>query len=323
MNPSFLVIDKPAGVTSHDVVGTFRAVTGIRKVGHTGTLDPFATGVLVLAIGQATRLIEFLDERSKVYEATLKLGQETDTGDLEGEVVGTSEVPALDVQGVQAAMDALTGPQLQRPHAYSAVKVQGKPLYWYARQGIAVQVEPRPIEVFDWRADRVEGDEVSMTVDCSRGTYVRVLGEDLARSLGTLGHLTTLRRLSSGGFDLSKAVTMQHLSELVAAEPGHDWHKVLMTRGRHVERVPWNSRDGVREALAPHFIGLSEALGHLATVQVPESDIKRIRSGARPPLPSGAEVGDRFGVLCGEEWLAVAEVREPGAARIVKGIAPA
>ena len=142
MKAGFLVIDKAPGMTSHDVVGVVRAITGLKKVGHTGTLDPFATGVLVLALGGATRFIQYLDESLKVYDAVIQLGESTETGDPEGDILETA------LKNVEEVLRSLEGKQMQRPPAYSAVKFKGKPLYKYARAGEAVEVPARPIEIY-------------------------------------------------------------------------------------------------------------------------------------------------------------------------------
>ena len=192
MKAGFLVIDKAPGMTSHDVVGVVRAITGIKKVGHTGTLDPFATGVLVLALGGATRFIQYLDESLKVYDATIQFGASTETGDPEGDVLETGPIPNLD--GVEDVLRSLEGKQMQRPPAYSAVKFKGKPLYKYARAGEFVEVPERPIEIYSMtRLDQGE-DWLRVEIRCSRGTYARVIANDVAKALGTVGHLRELRR---------------------------------------------------------------------------------------------------------------------------------
>jgi len=206
MISGFLVVDKPAGITSHDVVAVLRSTLRIKKIGHTGTLDPFATGVLPLAIGPSTRLIQFLDEGVKIYDATISLGRSTDTGDLMGDENGTSPVPQLEAPSVQRLLDGFCGEQMQTPPAYSAVKVDGKPLYKYAREGKSVQVAAKKIRIDSVQLLDLREDEVDIRVQCGRGTYIRVLGEQIAVALGTHGHLCQLRRLSSGPFDLTGAL---------------------------------------------------------------------------------------------------------------------
>jgi tRNA pseudouridine55 synthase len=199
-----LLIDKPGGVTSHDVVDTVRRALGTRKVGHAGTLDPMATGLLLVGVGGATRLLRFLGDLEKTYEGTARLGVETATLDAEGEVTASSPVSARDQQ-VMTAMHALVGGSMQRPPAYSAVKVGGRKLYEAARKGEELEAAPRAIRVdaFDLLGRR--GDDVDFRVVCSSGTYVRVLLADVGRALGCGAHLTDLRRTRIGPFDVADA----------------------------------------------------------------------------------------------------------------------
>ena len=236
---AFLVIDKPPGITSHDVVAAVRAVTGVKKVGHTGTLDPFATGVLPLALGAATRLIQFLDESIKVYDATIRLGSATDTGDPTGEVVRTAPVPEVSDDDIAQVLQGFLGERMQVPPAYSAVKVRGKPMYAYARKGEAVEAPARPITIHDLELLSHDGDEFRILITCSRGTYARVLADEIAVALGTAGHLVALNRPRSGPFHLEDALSMPQLAQLVAAEPGHEWQDTLLSRGRGGVRVQW------------------------------------------------------------------------------------
>ncbi|TNE85415.1 MAG: tRNA pseudouridine(55) synthase TruB [Deltaproteobacteria bacterium] len=323
MTAAFLVIDKPAGITSHDVVAAVRAVTGIKKVGHTGTLDPFATGVLPLALGPATRLIEFLDEGLKVYDATVQLGSATDTGDFTGEVVAEVPVPDLDDDRIDEVLEQFLGEQGQRPPMYSAIKVKGKPLYKYARKGEIIEVAERRITVYDLAVvERAEG-MLRLNIRCSRGTYARVLADDIATALGTRGHLTALERPRSGPFFLEDALSMPALAELVAPGSGRPWEDVLLTRRKGGERVAWRPRDEVRAGLAPWLKSPLEALSHLPMVDVTESVAKRIRSGgAPPPPPRAVEGGGRFVAALGDELVAVFERSERGV-RSLKVIPPA
>ncbi len=299
----FLVVDKPPGITSHDVVGTVRAVTGIKKVGHTGTLDPFATGVLPLAIGRSTRLIQFLDERTKTYVATVQLGVSMDTGDPTGEPVASAPVPALDVAHVREVLGAFEGDRMQRPPAYSAVKVNGKRLYKYAREGQAVQAEPRPISIVQMVLDGISGDSIQFSVTCSRGTYVRVLAEEIAKALGTEGHLSALRRSRSGPFELAQALSFPELSKLVAGRD--DWQAVLRPP-RGVERVPWAPRDEVWQQLQPRLQTPASKLEHLPSLQLTGLQREELqRRGTTPPHPPGVSVGELFVAHSGGELVAV------------------
>ena len=201
------VIDKPAGWTSHDVVAKARRVLGTRKVGHSGTLDPDATGVLVLGSGRATRLLRFLTDLPKSYEAEIVLGTETDTLDASGTVTARHDMSAVTDAQVQAAARALTGDIMQVPPMVSAVKVGGRRLHELARAGIEVERQPRPVTVHRFELAPVSGARGVWRagVDCSSGTYVRVLAADLGRSLGGGAHLRSLRRTAVGGFDLAQA----------------------------------------------------------------------------------------------------------------------
>jgi tRNA pseudouridine55 synthase len=206
-----LVLNKPVGPTSHDAVERLRRRFGPAKLGHAGALDPFATGVLVMAFNQATRLSDLLGAGRKVYQARLALGRVTDTGDHTGVVVGEAPVPALERAAVEAALTSLLGERMQAPPRYSAAKHQGRPLYSYARQGVEVAKPPRPITVWEARLLDMGSDWLEFVMACSRGTYVRALGEDLARALGTLGYLTALARLESSPFRLAEAHTLDEV----------------------------------------------------------------------------------------------------------------
>lgn len=290
MTAGFLVVDKPPGITSHDVVSVLRAVFGIKKIGHTGTLDPFATGVLPMAIGHATRLIPFLDEGLKCYEATLALGEKTDTADCDGEVVETHSVPVLSPDMVETAMASLLGEQLQRPPMYSAIKVAGKPLYKYAREGAEVEVKARPIRVDQMRLISLDEQSITFAVVCSRGTYVRVLGESLAEALGTVGHLVQLRRTGSGSFSLNGSLTFGALSELVAGRS--DWQPVLRRR-RDQPRIQWRPREEFVAPLVAQLMAPDQALAHLPRLDIGPDDqrLLRIRGMVRA-APSDLSVGD-------------------------------
>ena len=201
-----LLIDKPSGMTSHDVVDAVRRSLGTRKVGHAGTLDPMATGLLVVGVGRATRLLRVLGDLPKTYEGTMRLGVETDTLDAEGEVLRTAPVHVAREE-VLAAMRALEGASLQRPPAYSAVKVGGRKLYEAARAGEAIEAPARPIRVDAFDLTGIDADEVGFRVVCSGGTYVRVLAADVGTSLGCGAHLTRLRRTAIGPHAVEGATT--------------------------------------------------------------------------------------------------------------------
>ncbi|WOQ18331.1 tRNA pseudouridine(55) synthase TruB [Raineyella sp. W15-4] len=221
-----LVIDKPAGLTSHDVVARARRILGTRKVGHAGTLDPMATGVLILGVGRATRLLGHLALHDKAYDATIRLGQVTLTDDAEGEVVASAGAVGLTDDAIRAAMATFTGAIAQRPSAVSAIKVDGKRSYARVRAGEQVELPARPVTVSrfdllarrDAHADEVAVVDLDVTVECSTGTYVRALARDLGEALGTGGHLTALRRTRVGGFGLDTAQTLPERDAAVRAQ---------------------------------------------------------------------------------------------------------
>ena len=212
-----LVVDKPAGWTSHDVVGRVRRLAETRKVGHAGTLDPMATGVLVLGIGRATRLLGHLSLTDKSYDATIRLGVTTVTDDAEGDVLEQRD--ASHVGDVSAAMAALTGDIQQVPSAVSAVKVDGVRSYARVRAGEDVQLAARRVTVSRFELVERRGDDLVVQVDCTSGTYVRALARDLGDALGVGAHLTALRRTRVGPFSLDKARTLEQLAGDLAVVP--------------------------------------------------------------------------------------------------------
>lgn len=207
-----LLVDKPKGVTSHDVVDAARRALGTRKIGHAGTLDPMATGLLILGVGRATRLLRFLADLPKTYEGTGLLGVETDTLDAEGEVVRTTQVE-VDRGALEAAMAERVGASMQRPPAYSAVKVGGRKLYEAARSGDPVEAAPRPVRVDAFHLLSFEPPRFDFRVTTSAGTYVRVLVADVGTDLGSGAHLTRLVRTAVGPFRLRDAVAVGEIGE--------------------------------------------------------------------------------------------------------------
>lgn len=213
----FLVVDKPVGWTSHDVVDAARRWFGVRRVGHLGTLDPLATGVLPLAVRQATKLAPFMGEGPKVYVGTIKLGVATDTFDAEGRVTHQHDGPLPDEATVRAALEAFRGESEQLPPMYSSVKKDGVPLYRLARKGEEVEREPRRITVHEISMPHFAPPEIGVEVSCSPGTYVRSLAADLGERLGCGAHLSSLRRTRSGVFLLEQALTPEALDALAEA----------------------------------------------------------------------------------------------------------
>jgi tRNA pseudouridine55 synthase len=208
-----LVVDKPSGWTSHDVVGRARRLAGTRKVGHAGTLDPMATGVLVLGVGKATRLLGHLSLSDKAYDATIRLGATTVTDDAEGEVVQVRDASAVSDEAIGAAMSALTGDLAQVPSSVSAVKIDGVRSYARVRAGEQVELRARSVTVSRFALLARRGDELDVAVECTSGTYVRALARDLGAALGVGGHLTALRRTRVGPFTLDRARTLEQLAE--------------------------------------------------------------------------------------------------------------
>ena len=214
-----LVVDKPPGWTSHDVVGRARRLAGTRKVGHAGTLDPMATGVLVLGIGRATRLLGHLALTDKAYDATIRLGATTVTDDAEGELVQVRDASAVSDAAVATAVAALTGEVEQVPSSVSAIKVDGKRSYARVRAGEDVVLTARRVLVSRFEVLARRGDDLDVTVECTTGTYVRALARDLGAALGVGGHLTALRRTRVGPFGLDAARTLEQLAEDLVVVP--------------------------------------------------------------------------------------------------------
>jgi tRNA pseudouridine55 synthase len=218
-----VVVDKPAGITSHDVVARVRRLAGTRKVGHAGTLDPMATGVLVLGVERATRLLGHLMLTDKCYDATARFGVATTTDDAEGEVVATVPAGDLDEAAVRAALAEQTGDLLQVPTAVSAIKVDGKRAYQRVRDGEEVELAPRPVTVHELVVHdvRFEGDvvDVDLSLRCTSGTYVRAIARDAGARLGVGGHLTALRRTAVGPYGLDVARTLDQLADAFAVLP--------------------------------------------------------------------------------------------------------
>lgn len=213
------VVDKPSGWTSHDVVAKCRGIFGTKKVGHSGTLDPMATGVLVLGIGRGTKLLRFLSGLSKSYEAEITFGVETDSLDADGEVTLTHEMAEPGPEHIEAAAAALTGNIMQVPPMVSAIKVDGKRLHQLAREGKEVEREPRPLTVSRFDVAPTTNPMVwTASIDCSSGTYVRVLAADLGRALGGGAHLSALRRTAVGPFPIVEAEPMESAPVLPMAE---------------------------------------------------------------------------------------------------------
>jgi tRNA pseudouridine55 synthase len=276
LTAGILLVDKREGPTSHDVVDHVRRATGIRRVGHGGTLDPFATGLLLLTLGHATRLSEYFLGMAKGYHATLKLGVETDSFDGEGEV--TREDPGWDRisrEDVERALPGLRGSILQTPPSLSAKKVRGEAAHRRVRRGEEVALDPVEVTVMELTLTEFQPPFLHLEVLCSSGTYVRALARDLGRILGVGAHLTALRRTRIGPFFVTEASALQDL----------------------------DGPESVRDAL----ISPAQALAHMPSVEVEPADAARIRHGqALPAVGSGLPDGGSVRVLLGGELVAVA-----------------
>jgi len=216
-NNGLLLVDKASGLTSHDVVAQVRKILNERRVGHAGTLDPMATGLLVLAVGPSTRLLRFAQSEVKRYRGTVQLGVATDSLDADGTPTERRAVPPISHDVMNAAADAMLGTQQQIPPMVSAVKVGGRRLHQLARQGVEVEREARDVTIHSFALVATDDPSVwSFDVECSVGTYVRVLLSDLTSALGTVGHLSSLRRTRSGDFHVEDALSVEQLSEVVA-----------------------------------------------------------------------------------------------------------
>jgi tRNA pseudouridine55 synthase len=267
-----VIVDKPGGMTSHDVVARVRRLAGTRKVGHAGTLDPMATGVLVVGVEKATRLLGYLTLTEKEYAATIRLGQTTSTDDAEGEITGTATAEGVSIEAIDTAVASLTGEILQAPPVVSAIKVGGQRAYKLTRAGAAPELKSRPVTVFEFTVTgirRVEeaGEmagllDLDATVRCSSGTYIRALARDLGAALGTGGHLTALRRTRVGGYRAEDARTLDQLAErfevlplaqaAAAAFPRRDLTEDEARRLAHGGRLdPTGSKDAPIAAFAP------------------------------------------------------------------------
>jgi tRNA pseudouridine55 synthase len=218
-----VIVDKPGGMTSHDVVARIRRLAGTRRVGHAGTLDPLATGVLVVGVEKATRLLGYLALTQKRYDATIRLGQSTSTDDSEGEVIFTASAKDVTTETIARAVTDLTGDILQVPPKVSAIKVDGQRAYKLTRAGAAPELKPRPVTVYEFTVTDIRPDgnlkDIDATVRCSSGTYIRALARDLGDKLGTGGHLTALRRTRVGGYGLDAAKTLDQLAERFEVMP--------------------------------------------------------------------------------------------------------
>lgn len=262
MIDGILIIDKPEGITSFDVVAKVRKAIKTKKVGHTGTLDPLATGVLVVCVGKATKLVTYLTAENKTYDVEMQFGIKTDTGDITGEIIERSDVK-IDLSTLNNKIKKFVGKQKQVPPMYSAIKVNGKKLYELAREGIEIERKSRDIEIYDISNIALENDKLKFCVSCSKGTYVRTLCEDIAKELGTCGTMTALRRVKTGEFDLSQSVKIEEISEdkIISIEKLFD-KKINVSRLMkpliNGEKIPMDMPDGLYNLYADNYIGIGK-----------------------------------------------------------------
>ena len=213
-----LIVDKPQGLTSHDVVYRLRRKLGMKKIGHAGTLDPMATGLLIMLIGKATRISQYLMSTDKVYEGEATLGVVTDSQDAEGEMMETRPVPELSEAAVREVMKGFLGDQYQIPPMHSAIKIDGVKLYHLARKGEVVEREPRFIRVSSFELLSFASPKITFRLHCTKGTYVRTIAHDLGQKLGCGAHLSALRRTASGKFELNQGLTLEQIETLPLPE---------------------------------------------------------------------------------------------------------
>lgn len=290
MVDGFLVVDKPIGLSSHDVVGRVRRLFGTRKVGHTGTLDPFASGVLPVALGEATKGIQFLDEGMKRYQAELLLGRQTDSYDHTGVTTNELDCHGVNEQALLKVLDQFRGEQLQIPPMYSAVKKDGTPLYRLARKGIEIERAGREITIHALELIQCDFPKVVLDVVCSRGTYVRSLAHDIGLALGCGACLTALRRLASGPFQIEDALTLEEVAKRLESGAAED-------------------------ILVP----LEATLWHLPQVEMQASFVQRVRAGVIPRELAQALPAGNACLLEQGRIIAVASGDGQGMCRIARG----
>jgi len=285
-----VVLDKPVGLSSNQALQTVKRLFDARKAGHTGSLDPLASGVLPLCLGEATKFSQYLLDADKVYETTIRLGQRTDTGDCEGEVVAEAAVPTLDPERIAGQLAVLQGEIEQVPPMYSAVKRNGQPLYHLARRGITVEREARTVQIRELVVLALRQGEVSeldLRVHCSKGTYIRVLAEQVAAVLGTLAHVIALRRVQAGPFTLAQAHTLAQLQ---------------------VWRAATEDPAGLDTLLLP----VDVALTHVPQIELAESSGFYLRQGQAVLVPNAPTSGIVRLRLRNGDFVGIGEILDDG-----------
>lgn len=271
-----ILINKEIGYTSQDVVSKVKKILNIKKAGHTGTLDPMAEGVLPVLVGNYTKLSKYLIEHDKRYVAVIKLGQKRDTGDSEGKLIEQREIKELSEDIIDDVLKTFIGKTMQKPPMYSAIKINGKKLYEYAREGIEVEVPEREIEIFDIKLLDYNVDEIKFEVKCSKGTYIRTLCEDIAEKLGTIGYMEILTRIEVDRFNIVDAITLDELE---------------------------SSKDKIQEL--PAFITMEKYFNNLKRIDLNEK-MKYLNGQL---LPFELEDGI-YNVYVGEEYLGIGIIKD-------------
>lgn len=259
-----LLVDKPEDMTSNDVVKILKRLVKPAKVGHTGTLDPAATGLMVLLLGAATRTLDYLDEGKKIYTLTVRLGEQTDTDDRDGTLIASSDPSGVTADRIEHVLEAYTGVLDQVPPHFSAIKREGVPLYKLARKGVFPPLEARKVEIFSLEMLRWEPPNLDLELICSKGTYARALARDIGLDLEVGGRLEKLRRTASGSFSVNDSLTLEEIAV------------------------------GGREIVAAKLIGLAEALSHISDLQVSGPELRRILRGSAFTLPRARLHQDLF-----------------------------
>lgn len=272
------LLNKPLGISSNGALQKVRWLYRAQKAGHTGALDPLASGLLPICLGEATKFSHYLLDSTKRYQTTVKLGNSTTTGDVEGEVFLEKEVAELTEEKIKEALAKFTGDILQVPPMYSALKKDGRPLYELARQGIEIEREARPIHIFAIELLSFTNDSITLDITCSKGTYIRVLGEDIAQALDTYGHLTYLHRIQTGQFELIPTYTIEYLESLTEME---------------------------REAL---LLPVYAPIDHFPKIQVPEGRAEYFSRGMESNIDHAAE--EQVVVFDGDKCLGLAEITD-------------
>ncbi len=272
------LLNKPLGISSNGALQKVRWLFRAQKAGHTGALDPLASGLLPICLGEATKFSHYLLDSTKRYQTTVKLGNSTTTGDVEGEIFLEKEVPELTEEKIKEALDKFVGDIQQVPPMYSALKKDGRPLYELARQGIEIEREARPIHIFAIELLSYTNDSITLDITCSKGTYIRVLGEDIAQALNTYGHLTYLHRIQTGQFELIPTYTIEYLESLTEME---------------------------REAL---LLPVYAPIDHFPKIQAPEGRAEYFSRGMESNIDHAAE--EHVVVFDGDKCLGLAEITD-------------